>query len=121
MFWAMMYLLLFGGSLNPELSVIPGEETFRRAITAPQRLEQVLEIRKEAKIAEQELSTATKNRYEELAQLTPQHNADIAQFRAIFAELDQTRLDSQKILLDSRFRLKEMMTRDEWKKVYGKK
>ena len=116
----MMYLLLFGGSLNPELSVIPDEEIFSKAIKAPQRLEQILEIRKEVKLVEQELSTATKNRYEELAQLTPQHGIDIEQFRAIFAELDQTRLDSQKILLDSRFRLKEEMTRDEWKKVYGK-
>ena len=121
MFWAMMYLLLFGGSLNPELSVIPGEEIFSKAIKAPQRLEQILEIRKEVKLVEQELSTATKNRYEELAQLAPEHDADIEQFRAIFAKLDQTRFESQKILLDSRFRLKEMMTRKEWEKVYGKR
>jgi hypothetical protein len=121
MFWVMMYLLLFGGSLNPELSVIPDEETFRKAIKAPQQLEQILEIRQEAKIAELELSTETENRYEELAQLTPQHGVDIEQFRAIFAELDQKRLDSQKALLDSRFRLKEKMTHEEWKKAYGKK
>jgi hypothetical protein len=121
MFWAMMYLLLFGGSLNPELSIIPDEEIFRKAIKAPHRLEQVLEIRKEVKLVEQELSTATKNRYEELAQLTPLHDADIEQFRAIFARLDETRLDSQKTLLDYRFRLKEKMTREEWKKVYGKR
>ena len=121
MFWAMMYLLLFGGSLNPELSVIPDEETFRNAVNAPQRLEQILAIRKEVKIAEQDLSATTEDSYEELAQLTSQHGADLEQFRVIFAELDQIRLDAQKTLINYRFRLKELMTREEWKKVYGKR
>jgi hypothetical protein len=101
MFWAMMYLLLFGGSLNPELSIIPDEETFRNAINAQQRLEQILAIRKEVKIAEQDLSATTEDSYGELALLTPQHNADIEQFRKVFAGLDQTRLDSQNFLLGS--------------------
>ena len=117
----MMYLLLFGGSLNPELSVIPDEEIFRKAIETPQRLEQALEIHKAAKFVEQEFSAATENRYAELAEIAPQYEADIEQFRAIFAELDQTRLESQKALMDFRFRLKEQMTREEWKKVYGKR
>ena len=89
-------------------------------MVSQQRLEQILEVRKEVKIAEQELSTETEHRYEELAQLVPDQDAEIEDFRKIFAELDQTRLESQKYLLDSRFRLKETMTRDEWEEVYSK-
>lgn len=115
----MMYLLLFGGSAAPELSLIPKEMALRKALNDPQRLEQVLKIRDEMKATEQVLLDAIESRYASLLLLSPQHDADADQFRLVLADLEQARLDAQAALLGKRFRLKEQMTAKEWKKVYG--
>ncbi len=118
MFWAMMYLLFFGGSAAPEL-LIPDETRFHNAIKDQQRLMKVLAIREEAKTTEQILAKMLENRYTDLANLSSQYKADINQFRVIADELDSARLDAQSILLDKRFHLREQMSRKEWKRVYG--
>ena len=92
---------------------------FQNAIKDHQRLERVLAIREEAKTTEQVLSEMFKNRYGDLAKLSPQYEADINQFRVIFDELDLARVEAQSVYLDKRFQLKEQMTSNEWKKVYS--
>ncbi len=119
MVWVMMFLLLFGGSAVPEFSLIPKEMALRKALNDPQRLEQVLKIRDEMKATEQVLLDAIESRYASLVLLSPQHDADADQFRVIFVDLEQARLNAQAVMLDNRFRLKEQMTAKEWKKVYG--
>ena len=37
MFWIMMYMLLFGGSANPDGALVPSAEAFRDAIDDPVR------------------------------------------------------------------------------------
>lgn len=111
-------MLFFSSSAAPEL-LIPNEAIFQNAIKDHQRLERILAIREEVKTAEQVLSEMFNNRYGELAKLSPQYEADINQFRVIFDELDLVRFETQSIYLDKRFQLKEQMTPEEWKKVYG--
>ena len=118
MFWVMMYMLFFSSSAAPEL-YIPNETMFQDAIKNHQRLEKVLAIREEAKTKEQVLSEMFKNRYGDLAKLSPQYEADINQFRVIFNELDLARVEAQSVWLDKRYQMKEQMTREEWKIAFG--
>ena len=120
MFWAMMYLLLFGGSADNQLAFFPGEKKISRAIDDPRRREQIVEILGEVKSAEQVLFDAYENRYADLAELSLHHDADREQFREVLAGLEKTRLDVQGAWLDSRFRLKKHLTRAEWESIYGK-
>ena len=121
MFWIMMYMLLFDRSADPELSLVPDRKAFQKAIKDAPRLEQVDAVRREADIIEKARSDAVERKYELLAQLTPGQDTDLDEFREVFSELDDARLEAQEALLDCRFRMKDLMTRKEWKKVYRRR
>ena len=113
-------MLLFSGSAAPEL-LLPPEAAFRKAIEGSQRLERVLQIREEILAEKQHLSVLLEESYGELARISPLYEADTNQFRDIFYEFDSERTKSHSVWLDKRFELKELMTRKEWKKVYGRR
>ena len=120
MFWALMYMLLFGGSADPEWSFVPKESQIRESITSPQRMERLVAVLGEMKSAEQMLLDAYAKREAELVELSRSHDAGGDKFRAILVDLEETRRDAQAAWLESRFVLKQQLTRDEWEAVHGR-
>ena len=120
MFWIMIYLLLFGGSSTPELTV-PDEMFFLEAVKDKERLAKVVEIREELVSLESELAYLIKTRDKELAELSEQYEMDSNQLRTHFDNLEFARIESQSKFLDQRFMLKNHMNRSEWEKVYGRR
>ncbi len=99
---------------------MPDRKAFRKAIKEEVRLEEVLDVRREAAVIEKGRKQAVEATYERLATLTRRHDATRNEFHAVFSALDEARRAARAGLLDARFELKEKMTRKEWKKVYGK-
>ena len=118
MFWVMMYMLFFSGSSVQEL-LIPSEAVLQKAIKDQQRLESILAIREEVKNTEKSLAELFNNRYDDLAKLSVQYEAGSNQFRNVFEELDNARVEAQSLWLDKRFELKEQITHKEWRRIYG--
>jgi hypothetical protein len=116
----MMYILLFGGSADTQLSFVPGESEVRRVIEDPQRRQEIIAILDTMKSSERVLLDAYEGRYADLAELSLRHDAGMEQFRVIAADLEQTRQGVQKEWLDSRFSLKQRLTRSEWENIYGR-
>lgn len=118
MFWAMMYLLFFSGSTTRGVSFVPDEAILRQAIAGQPRLEQVLAIRDEIIAEGQRLTDLYMDSYAELVPLAQQHRTDSRSLSALFVDLDGARAETQAILIDQRFRLKEKMMGKEWKTVF---
>lgn len=120
MFWAMMYMLVFGGSADDELSFFPAEKEIRKTIADPQRREQIIAILEEVRSAERVLVDAYTNREADLTALSLRYDADVEEFREVIAGVEQTRRDVQAAWLESRFGLKKHLTRSEWEALYGR-
>lgn len=54
-----------------------------------------------------------------LLQLMQRHDATPAEFDALTAEADALNLDARRHLLDLRFALREKLTADEWRALFG--
>ena len=121
MFWIMMYMILFGGSQVPELTLIPREKAITQTITDEARLQAIMTIRDEMVTQEEALISFMQEQYAELITLTRDHEADDNRFRVILERMDQGRNTIQQSLIDKRFRLKELMNREEWQAVYRMK
>lgn len=121
MFWIMMYMILFGGAQVPELTLIPQEKAVTLAITDETRLQAILAIRDEMTIQEASLISFMQEQYAELMALTRDHGTDDDRSKVILERMDQGRNTIQQSLIDKRFRLKELMNREEWQAVYKKK
>ena len=121
MFWIMMYMILFNGSVTHELYFIPEERAILETVSDEGRLPAILSIRGEMASQEEALLSSMKQNYRLLVAISKDHSADNEQFNAVFANMDQDRNKIQSTLLQNRFRMKEQMTREEWKAVFKKK
>ena len=121
MFWIMMYMILFGGSLVPELTLVPDEKAIIQTVEDKARLQTIMSIHDEMATQEDALISFVKEQYAELIILSRDHSVDYDRFRAIFEHMDRERNTYQQSLIDKRFRLKDLMTREEWEAVFKKK
>ena len=120
MFWVMMYLLLFGGSGDPIELRIPEAKAFRKAVDDPVRLELVLDLREQAEVFARERAGAQERAIQELSALNIRHEAEPEAIEAVLTRLDEARRGAREGLLDTRFALRDQLTRKEWEKIYGK-
>lgn len=119
MFWAMMYLLFFGGAGNPCGLHVPDAGTFKKAVKDPDRLEIVLELREQAEEVEDRREAAMQRALRELTAMNPHHTIEPESIQAVLTQIDEARRAARDGLLDTRFALRDQLTRDEWKKIYG--
>jgi hypothetical protein len=117
MFWITMYLLFFGGSTAAEWSFAPGEKEIRQTVDDPRRQERAAAILEEIKSAERVLFDTYESRVAEYAELSLRHDADMETLRDITAGLEEARVEAQGAWLDSRFSLKNHLTREEWERA----
>ena len=121
MFWIFMYMTLFGNSLVPELTLVPQEKAIIQTIADEVRLQAIMAIRDEMATQEEALSAFMQEQYAELSTLSKDHDPDYDKFKSVLERIDQGRNTFQQSLIDKRFRLKELMGREEWQAVYKKK
>lgn len=118
MFWVMMYMILFNGSVTPELYFVPEKGAILETVSDERRLPVILAIREEMASQEEALISSMKQRYSRLAAISRDHAAGSESFDAVFESLDRERTAIQNALIQNRFRMREQMTREEWKKVF---
>lgn len=121
MFWIMMYMILFGGSFVPELTLVPYEKAIIQTVEDKARLQTIMSLHDEMATQEEALISFMKEQYAELITLSRNHSVDYDRFRDIFERMDSERDTYQQSLIDKRFRLKELMSREEWEAVFKKK
>lgn len=121
MFWIMMYMLLFNGSVMPELAFTPPERTVIESVSDEQRLPAILSIHREMVSQEEELLAFMKQEYGKLVTTSGDPATKEDSFRAVFENMDRKRNAIQSALIQNRFRLKSQMSREEWKTVFKKK
>ena len=121
MFWILMYMILFGGSLGPELTLVPEEKAIIQTVTDEARLQTIISIHDEMASTEDALISFMKEQYAGLITLSRDHAVNHDSFIAVFERMDRERNTFQQSLIDKRFRLKELMSREEWEAVFMKK
>jgi len=121
MFWIMMYMILFGGSLIPELTLVPNETAIIQTVEDKARLQAIMAIHNEMETQETALTAFMKEQYDEVITLSKNHDVDFDRFRAVLERMDQGRNTFQQSLIDNRFRLKELLGREEWEVLYKRK
>lgn len=121
MFWIMMYMILFGNSVIPELKLVPDETAIVQTVEDKTRLQTILSIHAEMTTQEDALLSFVREQYAELITLSREHSVDYDAFETILGSMDRERNSYQQALIDKRFRLKAQMTREEWEAVFKKK
>jgi len=121
MFWIMMYMLLFGGSVLPELTLVPEGNAIVETVSYEERVQAIMSIRDEMASQEEALVSFMKEQYAELIALSRDYTATNDDFRTVFEHMDRERNTIQSALIENRFRMKRQMTREEWKAVFKKK
>jgi hypothetical protein len=107
------------GRSGPDVDTIVPEvkKMVEESVTDPNRAQQVESILqdlvKEVRLANQE----TRGFHEQLNALNANYDAKREQFEQIVRELQDTRAERAAKILDMRFRIRELMTAQEWKNL----
>jgi hypothetical protein len=117
MFWAMLFYFLFVTSGGDGM-VIDIAKPVKKYVQDEARAEQVIAINKKMISEEAALNEDIAKARKQIAELNGNRLASEAEFAEIFAALDQKRADSFEKMVDSRFKMKELMTAEEWSKVH---
>jgi hypothetical protein len=114
-------MLLFGGSVLPEITLVPSEKAIVETVSDEERVKMILSIRSEMETQEEVLVSLMKERYDELIVLSGDHAATSDSLRTVFEHMDRERSTIQSALIENRFRLKKQLSREEWKAIFKKK
>jgi len=116
MLWAILYLYLTGGSGGLVYDI---EDPVKQYVKVETTSDQIIAINKEMLNEEAvfwEQSAAVKK---QLARINANWLATESEFTEIFAALDEQRAAAREKILDDRFKMRELMTAEEWSKVYA--
>jgi len=117
MLWAMLFYFLFATS-GGDVMVGDIEKPVKQYVQDEAKAEQVIAINKKMLSEEAALKEDIAKARKQIAELHGNRLASEAEFTKNFAALDQKRADSFEKMVDSRFKMKELMTAEEWSSVY---
>jgi hypothetical protein len=117
MLLAMLYYFLFATSGGDGI-VADIAKPVKQYVQDEAKAEQVIAINKKMLSEEAALKEDIAKAREQIAKRNGNRLASEAEFTKIFAALDQKRADFFKKLVDSRFKMKELMTAEEWRSVH---
>ena len=114
----MIHFGLGGGSFSFEKAFEP---FLKETVTDQPRYEQAVQITKEADESFQQFhKEVTEVGAKELKALITDYDATDEQFRAFYEKRAPARIAMQQRMLDIRFKMTSILTRDEWDAVYRK-
>ena len=119
MFWALLFaylIILFGGGegLAKDIS-----KPVKQHVQDEARMKRILAIneamlKEEAKLAEN-ISKTRKS----MAKLNRNRSTSGDELQAVFIAVEQKRTEAREKILDGRFKMKALMTAEEWSKVFA--
>lgn len=114
----LLFLLsLFGGDTAGLVFDI--EKPAKEYVQDSARVKQILAINKEMLKADEALQKELKAARKTLDKLNENRQTSAAEFSAAFADMDQKNSAARGKIVTSRFRMKELMSADEWHSVYA--
>ena len=117
MLWAMLYYYLF--SVAGSGLVYDIEEPVKQHVKVEATVKQIIAINKEMLKEDAALVKATEKAKKELAKIHANRLASESDFAEAFAALDEKRALAREKILDGRFKMRELMTAEEWRSVYA--
>lgn len=119
MLMAAMLYLLYGMSGRTDALFIDVQEPLKQYVTDPARAAQLLAINETIQQQAEAFVQYYSGQRKELFDLNSRRLATEAEFAAAFAAIDQKRSALRVQLVAERFQMKDLMSADEWAKVYA--
>jgi DNA primase large subunit len=116
MLWALLFYYLFSSSSHGLVKDVA--KPVKQYVHDEARAKQIIATNKEMQSEETALEKDTKKIKKRLAKLNENRLTSEAEFQALFAALDLKSADAREKILDSRFKMKGLMTAEEWNNVH---
>jgi hypothetical protein len=116
MLWALLFYYLFSSGTHGLVKDIA--KPVKQYVHDETRAKQIIATNKEMQSEEAALDKDTKKIKKRLAKLNENRLTSEEEFQALFAALDQKNADAREKILDSRFKMKGLMTAEEWNNVH---
>jgi len=117
MLWAMLYYYLSSGAGSGLVYDI--EAPVKQHVKVEATVKQIIAINKEMLKEDAALVKDTEKAKKELANIHANRLASESDFAEAFAALDEKRALTREKILDGRFKMRELMTAEEWRSVYA--
>ena len=117
MLWAILYFYLFGSSAGGGL-VKDISEPVKQNIKIEATAKQIIEINKKMLEEELDFNQTLLEARKQIAKINANRLASESEFIEVFAALDAQRAATREEILDNRFKMRELMSAEEWTRVY---
>ena len=118
MLWAILYFYLFGSSAGGGL-VKDISEPVKQNIKIEATAKQIIEINKKMLEEEADFNQTLLEARKQIAKINANRLASESEFIQVFAALDAQRAATREKILDNRFKMRELMSAEEWSRVYA--
>lgn len=115
---AALYFYLFGGSVGDGL-VFDVSEPVKQYVLVKATAKQVIAVNKDMLKEEAAFAKESKKPKKQLEKLNANRLATEGDFAAVFAVLDAKRAAAREKILDGRFKMRELMSAEQWRQVYA--
>jgi hypothetical protein len=116
MLWAMLFYYLSTGSSGLVFDI---SEPVKQHVRNETTIKQIIAINEEMLKAEASLQNDTVKAKKQIAKINLNRHASEKEFAEAFAALDEKRARAREKILDGRFKMRELMTAEEWGSVYA--
>ncbi len=115
----LLYLLFGVGGGDTQTTIERMDALVQEIVLDKKRMKQarsvLKEMKKESKRFQKELSGIRGK----LLSIDAKHDASLNEYRAVFKEADEAWFRTEKTLIELRFRMKDHMTRPEWRALFA--
>ena len=119
MLWALLTIYVFGGKdIINGFFLVDVKKEIHASVTDSERAEKILEIRKALKAELKEAYRFYNQKYDQIEALNRLYETKADEFSEIKNAISERRRRVQKILLDKRMEMRDLMTREEWAQVF---
>ena len=119
MVFILLYLVtLFCGGASDGL-VVDIQKPVKEYVQDKAKVKEILVLNEAMLDADAAFQKELKAAKKSLAELNGNRQASEAELAAVFTTLDQKRAAARATILDDRFKMKALMTADEWRNVYA--
>jgi chromosome segregation ATPase len=112
---AALFVILFGGGARLDAL----EKAIKKHVDEPARVERAQEIISDVKEAITAKQSQIAEIRKDITALDERHDATLQEYRKQYDLLDRAWSELDRKMLDARFRLKQVLTREEWNAAFA--
>lgn len=116
MIWALLYVYFFGSSNHGLVKDITNP--VKKLVLDEAKAKEIIEINKAMLKADEALNKDLQKAQKQLAELNRNRLVPESEFANLHAALDQQRVEVRNKIVADRFRMKSLMTAEQWTAVY---